>query len=191
MAKLGVRNKDRVLRELELRITRMRDIPDELYREVVGKVFRRILRQTPQFSGAAVAHWTIGLGSPNTFYDPGLGRSDLRLARSAAGETRPLARGNRYWIDVAWRREKPKIEQIKKGRAVYITNGVLGDTDNGRSLESYITSLQDPSYAAAKLRPENQVYEPVQDSVAWVVAQYRNKKLDLLRYSFSLPENDL
>ena len=63
-AKLATKNKAQVLNHLQLRITRLKAIDDEVYRQVIGEIFRRILRQTPQFSGAAVAHWTIGVGAP-------------------------------------------------------------------------------------------------------------------------------
>lgn len=184
MADMMVRNKKQVLDALQLRITRMKNVEDELYREIVGKVFRRILNQTPLFSAHALGQWSIGIGAPTGFNDPDFGRSDLRLARSQAGEVTPLARGNRYWVNKVWQREKGKLAQIKKGKAVYITNSASGDTDNGKSVANYLEALQDPTYAASKLRPVNQPYEIVADSVAYVVAQYRGRKLDLMRYRF-------
>jgi hypothetical protein len=88
---------------------------------------------------------------------------------------------------VAWEREKVKIPRIKSGVGVYITNAVTGDTDNGRSIENYLEALQNPAYAAAKLRPQNQPYEIVQDSVAYVAARWRAKgKIPLFRRSVSV-----
>ena len=186
-AKLATKNKAQVLQHLQLRITRLKAIDDEVYRQVIGEIFRRILRQTPQFSGAATAHWVIGVGAPATFYDPNLG-SSLKTVRRLAGEVRPLQRGSRYWINVAWNREKGKIATITKGKAIYITNGVLGDTDNGKASPLYLEALQDPAYAGAKLRAVNAPYETVQDSVAWVAARWRGRKINPFTYKYSATE---
>lgn len=183
----SVKNKQVVLNALELRIQRMNKVPDEVYRDIIRKVFLRVLRQTPQFSGKAVASWVIGVGAPGSVDSENLGDEGLQLARAMGGGARPRQRGDRRWRDVAWSREKGKIDRIKYGQAVYITNSALGDTDNGKSLESYITSLQDPAYAAEKLRPLHQPYEIVAESVAYVAARYRNRKIPLFAASLALP----
>jgi len=115
-AALGVKNKDAVLRGLTARITRMRNVEDELYREIVEKIFRRVLNQTPQFTGSAVGHWVIGIGRPEILQDDSIGDQGLKKSRRLSGEVRPLQRGNRYWINVALRRELPKIARITKGK---------------------------------------------------------------------------
>lgn len=179
--RLLIANKERTLGQLDVAITRLHETRVGLYREVIGKVFRRILLHTPQFSGAAVAHWTIGVNAPAPFYDPSLGRRDLALARTYAGETKPLAMGNPYWIEVAWNREKPKIDRLRREDKVFISNGVLGDADGGKSMELYMESLQDPAYWRQKLRDVNQPYEVVYDSVAHVLGQHWKQGIDPFR----------
>lgn len=175
-AKLRVANKTNTIGQLNVAIRRLENARVAVYRDVVWKVFLRILKQTPQFSGAAVAHWTIGVGKPATFYDPNLGRRDLKLMRTMSGELRPLQRGNSYWIDHAIARERPKLQTIQRGSTVYITNGVLGEGG-----ELYMEMLQDPAYAAKKLRDVNRPYEAVYDSVAVVLGKYWNKKINPFR----------
>lgn len=173
MARLLIANKERTLGQLDVAIKRFESTRVAVYQEAVGKVFRRILRQTPQFTGAAVAHWTIGLDAPSTFSDPSLGQKGIRAARSASGEQRPQQRGSPYWISVAWKRESPKLKRIRKDTRVFITNGVIGDSG-----EMYLEMLQDPSYAAQKLRDVNKPLETVYDSVAYVMGQYWGKRID-------------
>jgi len=95
-----------------------------------------------------------------------------------AGSLRPLERGNRYWINVAWNREKPKIDALQRRDKVYITNVAQGDTDNGQSSALYMESLQNPAYWAKKLRDVHRPYEAVYDSVAVVMGRYWKKGVD-------------
>lgn len=189
-AKLAVKNKGKVLEQLQLRITRMKHIEDEVYRQVVREIFRRVLNQTPQFSGRAAASWCIGVGRPEYVDSSNLG-SGLKTARRLSGEMRPLQRGSRYWKQVAWNREKHKIDSLTKGKAVYLTNSALGDTDNGRASPLYMEALQDPAYANLKLRDIHKPYETVQESAAWVAARWRNKKINPFRFTYSTVESDL
>lgn len=177
-ARLQVANKKNTIDQLNFALQRLEDVQEEVFRDIVWQVFCRIISQTPQFSGAAVAHWTIGVGNPNTFYNPALGRQDGKRLRTLSGQQRPLERGNRYWMDVAKRREKPKLASIKKRSKVYITNGVLGDSDGGASGALYLESLQDPAYWSKKLRDVNRPYEVVMDSVAIVMGQWWGKGID-------------
>lgn len=177
--KLLVANKQNTINQLNVAIARMEATTVAIYRDIVGQIFRRILLQTPQFSGAAVAHFTIGVNGPSSLqYDPSLGRQDLKLVSSMAGSLRPLERGNRYWINVAWNREKPKIDALQRRDKVYITNVAQGDTDNGQSSVLYMESLQNPAYWAKKLRHVHRPYEVVYDSVAVVMGRYWKKGID-------------
>ena len=176
MAKLGIKNKTKSLAELDLAIKRLGDTRVGLYREAVAKVFRRILLQTPQFSGEAVGSWVIGVNGREASPE-GMGSPGLKQMRRMAGELHPLQRGSRYWIDVAWRREKPKIDRLRRADKVFITNTVFGDGG-----ELYLELLQDEAYWSKRLRDVNKPYETVADSVAFVTAQYRGKRVNPFKW---------
>ena len=177
-AKLRIKNKAEVNKEIGLAIARLRDTRIAIFREVVWKTFLRVTRESPQFSGALVAHWTIGIDSPATFYDPNLGDRDLRLAGAMAGAQKPRQRGDEYWMRVARTREKPKLDRIRRGSTVFITNGVMGDTDNGRSSANYVADLQESAYWMSKLRGVNQPYIVTEEAALLVATQYWGKKID-------------
>lgn len=177
--RLLVANKQNTINQLNVAIARMEDTTVKVYRDIVGQIFRRILLQTPQFNGVAVVHWTIGINGPSSFqFDPTLGRQDEKRYASLSGSLKPLERGNRYWINVAWNREKPKIDALQRRDKVYITNVAQGDTDNGQSSALYMESLQNPAYWAKKLRDVNRPYEITYDSVAHVMGRWWAKGVD-------------
>lgn len=182
MAKLRIKNKDQAVKSIDLAITRLRDTRIALFREAVWAVFLHVTRESPQFSGAMVAHFFIGIDRDESYYDPSWGRQELKLAESMSGQLQPLQRGSRYWIEFARQREKPKLARIRRNSRVYITNGVRGDTDNGRSSENYADDLQDPAYWANKLRSVNQPYIITAESAAAVAAQYSRKKIDPFKW---------
>ena len=178
-SKLATKNKAQVLNHLGVAIARLRDTEIKLYREVVWKVFTHIVRNTPAYSGSAAAHWTIGIGKSEAFYDPGLGRPDSTRGAIRAGSLQPFQKGgDHYWARLARDRERPKLQRIRRGTVVVIANGVIGDTDNGKASAAYLESLQNPAYAADKLRAANQPYTTVEESALIVATQYWNKKID-------------
>jgi hypothetical protein len=160
-----IKNPFEVNMGVELTMKRVREAPVDAFREIVWLTFCRILEQTPQWSGKAVANWNIGVGAPDFSYDPDvgekLGRYDLALQR-----------GDNEWIEYAKFRNAPKIREIRRDLKVFICNGVEGDTDNGRSSELYLDSLQDPKYWAVKLRQVNQPYETAHESVIHIAEKY-------------------
>lgn len=178
-ARLATKNKAQVLNHLGVAIARLRDTEIKLYREVVWKVFTHIVRNTPAYSGAAVAHWTIGIGKSEAFYDSSLGRPNSTRMAIRAGSLQPFQKGgDHYWARLARDRERPKLQRIRRGTVVVIANGVIGDTDNGKASAAYLESLQNPAYAADKLRAANQPYTTVEESALIVATQYWNKKID-------------
>lgn len=168
-----VTNRAQVDAGIDLWVKRINAMAVQEYRDLVWAIFSRILNQTPQFSGKAVANWNIGVGAPDYSFDDnfgdeisaymGDGRRDFAHSKgSSAG---------RKWIDAAKARNRPKMALIQRNTKVYINNNVRGDTDNGKSSEYYLESLQDSTYWARKLRDVNQPYETAQESVMFMVEQ--------------------
>ena len=172
-----VRNIFTVNTGVDLAMKKTRDLTADQFRDFVWQVFLRILRETPQFTGAAVANWNLSKGSPNFDYDPSLG-DDLDPYMHTARE-----RGDRKWIEVAQRRNRPILRSITYKDKVFISNGVRGDDDDGRGVEAYMEALQDPAYAARKLRLVNQPYESAQESVIVVATRFLSKGIALPKIS--------
>ncbi len=178
-AQMLVRNKAQTLNQLGLVIDRLRDTRIDLYRKVVWQVFCHIVRNTPQYSGHAVANWTIGVGAPSDFYDPSLGRPDSMRKAIRAGVGDPLHKdGDGYWARVARTREKPKLDLIRRDSTVYISNHSIGDTDNGASSKNYLSDLQSPGYWQDKLREANKPYITVAESGIAIAQRWSGKKID-------------
>ena len=178
MAKLKVKNKAAVTRDIGVAISRLRDTRVALYRQIVWDIFMEVTREAPQFSGSLVAHFFLGIDKDEAYFNPTWGRQDLRLMRTLSGERKPLEKGNRYWMEFARQREKPKLKRIRRDSRVIISNGALGDTDNGRSSESYADDLQDPSYWSQKLRDVNKPYVVTYESAMAIAHRYQGLKID-------------
>lgn len=190
MAQMVVRNKAQVLGQLDQAIARLSNVRIGIYREAVWKLFCHIVRNTPQYSGAAVAHWTIGIGASAAFYDPTLGRPDTTRKDIRKGALTPFHKGgDAYWARLARQRERPKLAQIRLNTVVVIANGVLGDTDNGHSTQRYLEDLQNVGYWRDKLRLANQPYVTAAESGIAIAMQYHNKKINPYKWVPS-PEED-
>lgn len=155
-------------------IRRTREAFVQDYRDAVWAIFNRILEQTPQFTGRAVAHWDIQVDGNTSYYrhdyigkvvNPNTGRhkKDGTFYKQDAA----LRRGDQTYIEVAKARNFPKLALIRRESVVRFTNNVEGDNDNGASSTYYMQALQEPTYWAAKLRHENKPYETAQESIAW------------------------
>ncbi len=182
---------------VDLYMQKIRDMTADQYRAFIWAVFLRILNETPQFSGKAVANWNISLNTPNFDYDDSLGDNTEIFGGSSFGQrglTDVRQRGDKKWIDVAKRRNQPILwgpgggpnKGFSRGGATYkdkvfISNGVRGDDDEGKSVEAYMESLQDPAYAARKLRAANQPYENAQESVIVVAAMNLSRGISVPR----------
>lgn len=173
-----IKNKGKPQRDIQLWMTRLPQIYVARYRQIVWNIFLRILEQTPQGSGRAVANWKIGINSPDMSWDPGAGDDQQFTAEGNLRRGPQLSRGDPKWIDVAMALNKAKLAQIKRGDRVYISNAVRGDTDHGASSEAYLTDLQDPGYWAKKLRAANKPYETAMESAMFVATMYLDEGID-------------
>lgn len=135
------------------------------YRQFVWGVFCRILGETPQWSGKAVANWNLSVGGPDLDWDPNVG-DKVDIWGSAH------QRGDAKWIEYAKARNLPRIREINsKNHRVWITNMVEGDDDHGKSSTNYILSLQSDDYWDKKLRWQNKPYETADESILFIQAQ--------------------
>lgn len=156
-------------------IRRTREALVEEYRAVVWEIFCRLLDQTPQFTGRAVAHWDIQVdGSTAYFQDDSIGKAvnmvDPQRKKNGQFVKRQVAqqKGNTEFIEVAKQRNKPKLALIRRGSVVRFTNNVRGDTDGGTRSEFYMQELQEKDYWLDKLRSVNRPYETAAESIALV-----------------------
>lgn len=175
-------------------ITRTREAWVDEYRGVVWEIFCRILEQTPQFTGRAVAHWDImvdGAGTP--FQNDNVGKfvNMLNPTRRKNGRFTKRAvaqhKGNPEFIEIAKARNWPKLQQIHRGSVVQFVNAVEGDTDMGASSTNYMKDLQSESYWLKKLRSVNKPYEVVAESIALVqysaMGAYRGTGVVVFRHT--------
>jgi hypothetical protein len=169
---LGVIN-----RGVDLWMKRVEEMVVAEYRVIVWKAFNRILNQTPQFSGYAVANWNIGVDAPDFTEYEYAGKVKVQARPNSAFSENILVarqRGDRAAIQSAQRRNRPKLDLIKRSSRVYITNSARGDTDLGRtSTDYYVEALQDPTYWVKKLREVNRPYETAQESIMYVMERER------------------
>lgn len=168
------------------------------YRQFVWAVFVRLLYETPQYSGTAVASWNIVLsdgvgpeGGPTGYksdVQPGRSRLEaLDLYRNEdTGKTvteltlSPNARekGDMRAIDYARRRNAKKIPLIKRRTRVFFVNTARGDNnskiDKDKGLPEqffYLQALQEPGYWVAKLREVNKPYETIDETMTLMQAR--------------------
>ncbi len=170
-----IKNKAQVLQRLDLFVERYERLTVAAFRKAVWEVFCRILEQTPQYTGQGVASWNLGIDAPDNTYDPGVGDDQVLTKSGYVSRAGIRARGDNYWIEYAKIKNKQRLFLIKRDSRVFITNAARGDTDNGRSSEMYMESLQDPGYWAVKLRNANKPYE----TAAETLLLFQIGKLDL------------
>lgn len=153
-------------RLIGLEIKRLQEQATSEYRWFIRSVFERILEQTPQFSGMGVANWNIGINSPNSKFDDSLGddisRRDVDKARQ---------KGDRYWIDVALKRNEAALNSIKPSDTVYITNSTLGKWAKKGRKRYYIEDMQ--QNWQQMLRAVNRPYEVAAESAAIIADAFR------------------
>ena len=168
------------------------------YRQFVWAVFVRLLYETPQYSGEAVASWNIvlsdgvGPGAGPTGYksdvEHGMPRLEalsvirgtgVDLSVSQLAES-PNARekGDMRAIDYARRRNAKKIPLIKRRTRVFFVNTARGDNnakiDKDKGLPEqffYLQALQEPGYWVAKLREVNKPYETIDETMTLMQAR--------------------
>lgn len=183
-----VANLQEALGAIDLNFRKVRQTPAHQYRAFIWSVFTRILENTPQSTGRAVANWNIGINSPDLEFDPDVGDE----VSVSGGFSSYRSKGDKTWIEYAKERNIAKVwgpgGGPRKGFVaggltgrdiVYITNMVEGDDDEGNGGVNYLLDLQDPAYAARRLRVQNQPYETAQESIIIVASKMLSKGFDL------------
>jgi len=159
---------------IDLWVTRTDEMFVEEYRDLVRRIFRRILVNTPQYSGKAVANWSIGVGAPDETQYVAHGDAPEVTFSGRDGRVTLHPRhqvGSPEWIAVAEARNEPKLALITRRSRVYFSNGALGDDDEGLSSDLYLDSLQDETYWREKLRTVNQPYEVAAESILFELVE--------------------
>ena len=163
-----VKNRAAVSRDIAVAIARVEDAPVALFRRVVWQIFERIVLQTPQYSGRAVANWNLGINAPDLSFDPGMG-DELELTGSGYVNNKlARKRGDMKWASEALDRARFVLRRLKRGDKVYITNATRGDTDGGASSAAYLADLQEEDYWMVKLRKANDPYETAMESAVLI-----------------------
>jgi hypothetical protein len=161
-------------------LKQVKGLATQQYRDMVWEIFLRVVRETPQYTGKAVANWNISTGAPDFSFDESLGDHDPWFDPPEIGisETNPedlRSKGDRKWMQIAWNRNRPKKDAIRYNDTVFISNGATGDSDTHNPDEgfAYIEAIQQPGYWRSRLREENQPYESVHESMIFVMAKMR------------------
>lgn len=108
-------------KQLDSWLVKAEKVTTNAFKEVVNDVFDRILMNTPQYSGAAVANWNVSIGTPNLSYDTNLGD------KIPSGEGGRFAKGDTTWMSVPDSFATQVFGKITYADSVYISNGVRGD----------------------------------------------------------------
>lgn len=161
-------------------LKQVRGLATQQYRDMVWEIFLRVVRETPQYTGKAVANWNISTGQPDFSFDDTLGDHDTWFdppdPRGSDSNPEDLRRkGDRKWMQIAWNRNRAKKDAIRYGDMVFISNGATGDSDTHNPDEgfAYIEAIQRPGYWRQRLREENQPYETVHESMIFVMSKMR------------------
>lgn len=161
-------------------LRQVRGLATQQYRDMVWQIFLRVVRETPQYTGKAVANWNISVGQPDFSFDESLGDHDSWFDPPGIeeGDTNPESlrhKGDRKWMQIAWNRNRPKKDAIRYSDRVFISNGATGDSDTHNPEEgfAYIEAIQEPGYWRNRLRTENLPYEAVQESMIYVMTRMR------------------
>lgn len=156
----------------------------EDYRKLIWEIFKRILINTPQWSGRAVANWNLSIGEPNLTYDPTLGDDLAHMIEPEA----PHKAGDSKWIRIATSRNWPILQSVRYRDKVFISNGVKGDAglwhDGQKNSDSfaYLEAMQvEGSPWHQSLRDVNLPYETVQETIVTVATLRGRKGLTLPR----------
>lgn len=151
------------------------------FRELVWDLFTTVVRETPQWSGRAVANWNISIGNVGSVYDENLGDENFVGITSFYENDKfyshaPHSKGDPKWIDVALTRNRPLIDTLKLNDKVFIYNLTTGDEG-----DSYLAGFQTNVDWPTKLREVNRPYETVQQSVQIVTSRWATEGLNLDR----------
>lgn len=165
---------------IDLWLKRARSMTTAIYREMVWDLFLTVVRETPQWSGKAVANWNISINDLGLLYDDSLGDPNVvtrlnPMENDAFSSKAPHKKGDRKWERVAWDRNRPIKDSIQMNDRVFIYNWTVGDEDY-----SYLEGFQKSVLWPTKLREVNRPYETVQQSVAIVTHRWAAKGMNML-----------
>lgn len=172
-----VKNPDKISRGIDLWIGQVRNVSVAQYQDFVWEVFKRILRESPQYSGKAVANWRLGIGGPDLSFDDSLGDEEaVDVVEDKNGQHRSTAvatreKGDEKWARVARDRARKVMLAIRYRDKVFISNNSLGDDG-----KLYMAELQDAAYWSQHLRVVNQPYETAKESIVAVALQMANRR---------------
>lgn len=167
-----IKNAPAVIAGVDLMFRRAQEQTREEFQNFVWEIFKRILRESPQWSGKGVANWNLSVNAPNLEYREDFGDEIGALGRhhsvGALGATHQ--RGDERWARIARDRARPIKNGIFLKDKVFISNATRGDGDEVGA-ELYMQALQNPGYWTYKLREVNKPYEIAQESVIIVTMQ--------------------
>jgi len=165
-----VRNRMKVASDIKLAMDRIEEAPVALYRKVVWEIFTRIVNETPQFTGRAVANWNLGINSPDLSFDPNMGDEHDTTASGRIRSDSGRHKGDQKWAVEATQRAKNVLRRIRRGDKVYITNATRGDSfgRGDQSSAAYLADRQNPANWAKRLREVNKPYETALESAIFV-----------------------
>lgn len=176
-----VKNTNLVLQHIDLRVRNNERMLTESYRDLIWKIYRRLLSKTPQWTGHAAANWNMGFGHPdNEIHDNSLrdeydrsGDDGYDRYNTAAVSFTARQRGNMRAINKAIKRyggEKgPWRKLVTRDTKVYFTNPVVGNDDMWKSEGTvmYMAEFQNPSWHS-KLRAVNRPYETAAETLHYM-----------------------
>lgn len=177
--------------ELGFWANQYRGMAVQTFRDYVWEVFKRILRETPQYTGKAVANWNLSIGAPDFSFDPNLGDEPEFMSPWAPFSSAVHEKGDERWMRIARDRARPIKNSIRSRDKVFICNGTLGDDDLGAGQVgggepfNYLAALQDSSYWAQHLREVNKPYETVDETMIIVATRFSNRGWQLPRVGTS------
>lgn len=160
-----LKNGGQFLNAVDIWMNQYRKQPLAMFKAFVWEAFLQVLRETPQYTGKAVANWNMSIGAPNFDFDPSLGDDPEFVSTTDFFPSAVHEKGDEKWMRKARDRARPVWERIRSGDKVFISNGVAGEDPDGGGNFAYMQALQDPAYWAQHLREVNKPYETVQESL--------------------------
>lgn len=173
---------------IDLWMRQTRQLTVDVFKALVKDAFYRLLRNTPQWSGRAVANWKISLNAESPSFDPTLGDEPTMQHVVVGDQSHGIRfegvrqKGDERWMRYARNQAKPVIDSIHYRDRVYISNAVLGDIDIWKKGEHEHAGERNFAYLAAmhqqgspwyqSLRAVNKPFETVEESIMLTNAKF-------------------
>lgn len=123
MIKVG--NLDKVNNDLDLWVKLIETKVKQRAISITISALSWLTLQSPQYSGDFVANWKVGVGKPDSTFQPGALGSSLASKYVPGFDVK--RRGDREGIDIAILNASVPIGSIAFGSKVYITNNAVHD----------------------------------------------------------------